>query len=123
MPKTNKTALSIKKGTKFHNWTAIEADSDKFDYVICECVCGNTRSVNVYSLLSGKSKSCGCKAIDFRRKTLSNHKTITYAVYAEKDSNKTKTEDKKTSRKVLSKEIKEDDMNKITKDVNDARIA
>lgn len=33
---------------------------NKKPYVICKCSCGNTVVVNLYSLRSGNTKSCGC---------------------------------------------------------------
>lgn len=45
---------------KFGNWKVIKPDNNKNKYYICECDCGNIKSVNIYHLLDGSSKSCGC---------------------------------------------------------------
>lgn len=70
MPKTNNKAMSIKIGTRFESWVVEKLTLDKLDYLDCVCECGNTRSVNVYSLTSGKSKSCGCKSKDLSKITV-----------------------------------------------------
>ena len=50
---------------QFGEWVAIEkADSTHW---ICECSCGNRKSVHQYSLISGKSKSCGCKNTKYKQ--------------------------------------------------------
>lgn len=59
--KSNKRAKQIVRDHKsIEYWTIIGLGS-KTDYIECKCRCGVTREVNVYSLTSGKSKSCGCK--------------------------------------------------------------
>jgi len=68
MPKTNKKAESLSEGTKFNHWT-IKKLSTKPDYLECVCECGMVKSVNVYSLTSGKSKSCGCKSKELAAQT------------------------------------------------------
>lgn len=66
----------IKPGDKFGCWTVI-ADPDS-RYCTCRCRCGTVRSVYRSSLLSGKSKSCGClrEELDEARidKLILNHK-------------------------------------------------
>lgn len=49
-------------GKKFGRWTILEFDEvrNRQDYYICICDCGNKKSVNIYRLLYGTSKSCGC---------------------------------------------------------------
>ena len=42
----------------FTEWTTIRRGK-KPDYMLCRCSCGVEREVNVYSLTSGKSVSCG----------------------------------------------------------------
>ena len=46
-------------GQKFGRWQVV-CKSKKYGYFDCICDCGTTRSVNAYSLLHGKTKSCGC---------------------------------------------------------------
>lgn len=57
--------MEINIGDKFGDWTVL-ALSDKTDsshnkYYTCQCVCGTIRAINRGKLISGKSKSCGCK--------------------------------------------------------------
>ncbi len=66
--KTNNKAKSISSGTIFEDWTTIKL-AKKIDYITCKCICGVIKDVNVYSLTSGKSKSCGCRALINRKKT------------------------------------------------------
>lgn len=69
MPKTNRTAESIPIGARFNYWEVDKLGS-KLDYLLCTCLgCGKTKEVNVYSLKSGKSKSCGCKSFDIAHET------------------------------------------------------
>lgn len=68
MPKTNKRAERIlDSGETFSYWTVL-ALSEKIDYLKCICQCGTTKEVNVYSLTSGKSKSCGCRLQNLKSK-------------------------------------------------------
>ncbi len=59
MGKTNTRAMRILEGAQFGDWTVLGL-TDKMDYVMCRCVCGTERAVNVYSLYAHKSASCGC---------------------------------------------------------------
>lgn len=58
-----KTLINI----KFNRWTTIGRDTT-YNYrhakFICKCNCGTIRSVKLSSLLSEKSKSCGCLKIE-----------------------------------------------------------
>lgn len=48
---------------KFGRWTVIDRDYTKKDTAwICQCECGNIKSVNSKNLREGKSTSCGCLA-------------------------------------------------------------
>ena len=61
MPKTNNKAVNmLRTGKTYSYWTLITLGT-KDDYLICKCKCGTIREVNVYSLTSGKSRSCGCR--------------------------------------------------------------
>lgn len=61
-----KYKIDINIGDSFGKWTVLREDKDKSKYkskgkrYICKCECGTERSVSKSSLLSGKSKSCGC---------------------------------------------------------------
>jgi len=45
-------------GEKFGYWTILALMGDK---KLCQCVCGNQKSLKTQAIKSGKSKSCGCK--------------------------------------------------------------
>lgn len=47
-------------GKTFSRWTALHPDPTKPHKWVCECSCGNVRSVYRYNLESGGSRSCGC---------------------------------------------------------------
>ncbi len=50
-------------GQKFNRLTAIEfVNKDKFNHPhwSFKCDCGNIKVINLYSVTSGKTKSCGC---------------------------------------------------------------
>ncbi len=68
---TNKKALSV-IGERFGNWLVLCVMPRRPDYVVCECQCEDKtkKPVNVYSLTSGKSKSCGCASANLMRKTI-----------------------------------------------------
>lgn len=51
----------IEYGKQYNNWLPLEA-SEKRDYSVCRCLlCGRVKIVNDYTIISGKSKSCGCQ--------------------------------------------------------------
>lgn len=49
-------------GKKFGKWTVLRRSENRKSqtYWDCRCDCGNTKSINGYALVNGKSKSCGC---------------------------------------------------------------
>lgn len=49
-------------GKRFGKWLVIERDNNKYERPkwICECECGNIRSVYGHSLKAGGSTNCGC---------------------------------------------------------------
>lgn len=50
-------------GKRFGKLTVIDFDNEKKDrrtYLICQCDCGNTKSIRRCSLVYGTTKSCGC---------------------------------------------------------------
>lgn len=64
------------KGKRFGRWTVIERIGKLPVRWLCECDCGRKRVVHAHSLISGKSESCGCKAVETmmsRRKYLNNN--------------------------------------------------
>ena len=56
------------EGERFTRWLAVSTDPIKKKHMQCLCDCGTSRSVSEYSLLSGKSKSCGCLARELTKK-------------------------------------------------------
>lgn len=91
--------LSVKIGDKFGYWTVVgDFVRTKFgtgrgaNYVVrfpCVCVCGTTRLVRIFKLLSN-SASCGCKTTDIHSKLVTVHgqntkrggKSHAYSVWA-----------------------------------------
>lgn len=62
---------SIKIGDSFGSWTIVgQVFMDRYAKVPCKCLCGIEQSVDVYTLVSGRSKSC--KPCGLSRKTASN---------------------------------------------------
>ena len=49
----------VTKGSKFGQWTIIQSNYDGTH--LCECVCGNKKRIPEAWLVSGFSKSCGCR--------------------------------------------------------------
>lgn len=49
-------------GKKFERLVVIFRVGTKYGHVIyrCKCKCGNIKDISVYSLINGKTKSCGC---------------------------------------------------------------
>ena len=49
---------------------------------LCECDCGNKKTISTYQLLSGQTKSCGCLGKENRAKSRTkHHKTNTKLYY------------------------------------------
>ena len=73
------------KGKTFGRLTVIERDYTRDDmvYWICECICGNIKSILSPSLTksAGATKSCGCLAKDMMSKTMMRYNS--YALYDE----------------------------------------
>lgn len=51
---------NIKKGDTKNSWTILETPNKSDIKVLCKCVCGNIKKVNINNIIHGKSKSCGC---------------------------------------------------------------
>jgi len=50
-------------GQSFGNWEVLRKDTQIYGdgaHWVCQCICGKVRSVKSGSLLSGRSKGCGC---------------------------------------------------------------
>lgn len=67
------------KGKTFGRLTVIERDNTRVDkvYWICECICGNIRSIVSSDITrsTGGTKSCGCLAKDMMSKTMKRYNT------------------------------------------------
>lgn len=54
--------LNINPGDQYGHWTVVEeVNKNNKRYWQCKCICGNEKVVIQSALVSGKSKSCGCK--------------------------------------------------------------
>ena len=47
-------------GLKFNLLTVLSEDPENSQKVICQCECGNIKSIRKTNLKSGQTKSCGC---------------------------------------------------------------
>lgn len=60
--------LHLRKGQKFGYWKVLSAKIVRTKTgglaALCRCICGTTRYVLVESLVSGHSKSCGCRRLE-----------------------------------------------------------
>lgn len=84
-------SIHIKKckdltGMQFGRLVALkmERESPKSDYWLCRCACGNEKVIRCDSLLSGKTKSCGCllrESASHRAKKHGMCKSKIYAVF------------------------------------------
>jgi hypothetical protein len=61
----------INPGDMFHFWRVVEQSKDSKSYYICLCTgCnGVEKTIRKWNLLSGKTKSCGCKKVEEMKKT------------------------------------------------------
>ena len=65
----NKIKHIVEIGNKYNKLTVIDVspkNNNKKQYYICKCDCGNIKIVDKYSLINGKTKSCGCILIKHR---------------------------------------------------------
>lgn len=69
-------------GEQYHRWTVIEElpVANKNRWLRCRCKCGSVVIVNLYSVVSGRSKSCGCHNLDVIRAASENawHRDFEY---------------------------------------------
>jgi hypothetical protein len=65
--------LQVPPGTQFTQWTVLAeaTPSDTQRRVLCRCVCGTERVVQLGNLRTGRSQSCGCLPLQKREITLS----------------------------------------------------
>jgi hypothetical protein len=65
------------KGQTIGYWKVLEyypARDNKGNKWLCECICGKKREIRPTDLLSGKSKSCGCRRKEFLQKAAEERK-------------------------------------------------
>jgi len=84
-------------GSIFHKWTVIDStliptNNNYSKKVLCKCQCGTERLVEVRSLRSGHSKSCGCRKQDnanarFQKKVGKRYGYLTIIGMGIKDKN------------------------------------
>lgn len=60
-------------GKKFGRLTVVHVNSEHKGYWICECLCGEVKSINGKSLRSGRTKSCGCLSRELAVKRCTTH--------------------------------------------------
>ena len=56
----------VKLGDTFHAWTVIAGPLMKgkgLKYWTCQCTCGTQKEIQQYSLLNGRTHSCGCQKV------------------------------------------------------------
>lgn len=71
MTKARKPRAEDLSGRKFERWTVLHRDNDnkkRGAYWICQCTCGNVKSVSGSSLRRGNTYSCGCIRGENRKK-------------------------------------------------------
>ena len=79
--------MSITKdltGKKYGRWTVIRRDTnDKNNRSrwVCECECGNTKTLKLCDLRNGRSKSCGCLRRENTSKMFSSHQKTNTRLY------------------------------------------
>ena len=72
---------SVSVGDTFNRWTVLAVVDPKT--LDCECACGSKRRLNLYNVVTGKTKSCGCyKAGVLRSRNLTHGKSSTRAYKA-----------------------------------------
>lgn len=68
------TRLVDLTGKRYGRWVVISTTSEKGrQYAKCVCDCGTIRTVEKFTLSSGKSKSCGCLKAEETRKRFTKH--------------------------------------------------
>lgn len=56
---------TVKIGEKYNSLTVLRYSHSEgnFKYYTCQCDCGNIKNIQIYNLIKGKSKTCGCISI------------------------------------------------------------
>lgn len=69
----NSTGFKDLTNKQFGNWKVIRYKGNKYWECQCQCEAKTVRDVHAYSLIHGKSKSCGCKSVELIQKALMNN--------------------------------------------------
>lgn len=86
-------------GRKFYRYTVLKRDLDKGrQYWICKCICGIKKSVKIYYLLRGTTRSCGCYNRELINKKLHKHGFRYHPIYDRWLGMKQRCYDKKTKK-------------------------
>jgi hypothetical protein len=85
-----KSKLKVESGEKYSNLTIIKevepyvtSKGQKYRQVLCNCECGNKKIIQISSLRSGKTTSCGCyrKEVTKKIKTRITHGKTNHPLY------------------------------------------
>ena len=62
-----KERIVVTPGERFGRLTVIQEAENQYGhrYILCQCDCGNQKTINLNSLVKGMSKSCGCYRREF----------------------------------------------------------
>lgn len=58
------------EGRQIGELTVIERSDTDNNFWVCKCSCGNIKEIRESALVNGITKSCGCKTVEFKRKTM-----------------------------------------------------
>lgn len=67
--------ITVTAGQRFGRLTVIREAERQYGhrYILCQCDCGNTKTINLNSLVKGTSKSCGCYRSEYISKKNTTH--------------------------------------------------
>lgn len=70
-----KERIVIESGERFGRLTVIKESVRQYGhrYILCQCDCGNQKSINLNSLVKGLSTSCGCYRKEYISKKNTTH--------------------------------------------------
>lgn len=68
-------------GKTFGELKVLRKDENKPRYLICQCSCNKEKSIHYYSLVSGKTKSCGHNTTTFKDLTNQQFGELTVIEY------------------------------------------
>ena len=70
-------------GQIFDRWTVVSFAFAKkpHDYYLCRCICGTEKPVQAWSLVYGRTKSCGCLRREVNREIHFKHGACAHPIY------------------------------------------